>query len=209
MMYYIKRTILTIIEAFLLTALFYVGWAFCNDKLNAWAAVHSLPLVPIPDWRLVFPLCLALLFLFRHLWRRFTLWRILHFSIRRVDKMTGQEFENFLKVRFERMGFSVKTTKASNDYGADLILRRKKLTIAVQAKRYQANIGVKAVQEVIGSMAYYGANKGLVVTNSSFTKNAKALAEVNNIALWDREVLIRILSGQPITKQLNKLLRIY
>ena len=123
--------------------------------------------------------------------------------------MSGQDFEEYLKVRFEQLGFTVETTKASNDYGADLILHKKNFTVAVQAKRYQGNIGVKAVQEVIGSMAYYEAEKGLVVTNSIFTKNAENLASANNVILWDRDVLVRLLAGEPMTGYLNELLQKY
>lgn len=187
MKYYIKRTVFTIAEALVLTFLLFLFFR------------HYPPIY-------LFLFVLIFLFFFRWLFHKLVVWRVLHFSIHRIDKMTGQEFEGFLKMQFEHMGFFVETTKTSNDYGADLILQKKNLSIAVQAKRYQANIGVKAVQEVIGSMAYYNAQKGLVVTNSSFTRNAEALALANNVILWDRDVLIRLLSGEPMTGYINELL---
>lgn len=193
MKYYIKRTIFTLLEAVFLTGIFYF-------------LPHLGINIPKISTYTVFVLLLIGIFILRILWHKFTLWRILHFSIHRIDKMTGEEFEHFLKIQFEHMGFTAKTTKTSNDYGADLILQKKNLTIAVQAKRYQANIGVKAVQEVIGSMAYYNAQKGLVVTNSSFTKNAENLAAANNVILWDRDVLVRLLAGEPMTGYINELL---
>lgn len=187
MKYYIKRTVFTIAEALVLTFLLFLFFRNYN-----------------PIYLFVF--VLILLFFLRWLFHKLILWKVLHFSIHRIDKMTGQEFEEFLKIHFEHMGFLAKTTKTSNDYGADLILQKKNLTIAVQAKRYQANIGVKAVQEVIGSMAYYQAQKGLVVTNSTFTRNAEALALANNVILWDRDVLVRLLSSEPMTGYINELL---
>jgi HJR/Mrr/RecB family endonuclease len=38
-------------------------------------------------------------------------------------------------------------------------------------------------------MKYYGCNRSMVVTNNCFTKNAKALAEVNSTWLVDRNQL--------------------
>lgn len=136
-------------------------------------------------------------------WNRF---RILHFSIKKVDKMTGIEFENFLLTYFKSLGCKAQTTKASNDYGADLILEYKKRKISVQAKRYQGTIGVKAVQEVIGSMAYYNTDCGLVVTNSYYSKNAEELAFANNVILWDRDVLIQMMNHENMTGYLSEFL---
>lgn len=187
MKYYIKRTAFTITEALVLTFLLFLFFRHYN-----------------PIYLFIF--VLILLFAFRWLFHKLILWKVLHFSIHRIDKMTGQEFEEFLKIHFEHLGFRAESTKISNDYGADLILHRKNLTIAVQAKRYQSNIGVKAVQEVIGSMAYYEAQKGLVVTNSHFTRNAETLALANNVILWDRDVLIRLLAGEPMTGYINEIL---
>ncbi|MDK2808940.1 MAG: restriction system protein [Clostridiales bacterium] len=137
-------------------------------------------------------------------WRRF---RILHFSIHKIDQMSGEAFEAYLYEQFVRLGFKVTTTNVSGDYGADLILQKKKLVIALQAKRYQGKIGVKAIQEVLGSMAYYEADKGLVVTNSTYTRNAEKLAEVNHVLLWDRDVLIRLIAGENMSTYLSELLK--
>lgn len=220
MKYYIKRTFFTLWEALFLTGFLYFleNYILENHPLTNFFQENLLKILPelspslnpalrpfVFLWGSIFVFALLFLFFLRFLWHRFTLWRILHFSIRRVDEMSGIEFENFLKLRFERLGFSAETTKTSNDYGADLILQKKNLKIAVQAKRYRGTIGVKAVQEVIGSMAYYKAEKGLVVTNSVFTKNAENLASANDVILWDRDVLVRLLSGEPMTGYINEL----
>ena len=105
--------------------------------------------------------------------------------------MTGEEFEEYLKAQFERQGFKVKLTPGSNDYGADLVLNRNGEVTVVQAKRYQGNVGNKAVQEIVAAQAYYGADRAMVVTNSYFTNPAKKLAEANDVELWDRDNLIQ------------------
>lgn len=104
--------------------------------------------------------------------------------------MTGEEFENCLKYNFEALGYKADTTAKSHDYGADLILRGARKKIVVQVKRYSGKVGIKSVQEVIGAMAYYKAQKGYVVTNNYFTKSAKELAARSNVELWDRNTII-------------------
>lgn len=110
-------------------------------------------------------------------------------KIEDLDKMSGIEFENFLKKLFESKGFKVRTTKISNDQGCDLILEKFGEKTSVQAKRYSSTIGNDAIQQVVGSLKVYNCQKALVITNSKFTKAAVKLAEANHVELWDREVL--------------------
>ena len=108
-------------------------------------------------------------------------------TLTEIDKMTGEDFEKYLKANFENMGYKASLTPKTNDYGADILLRRKKEKIVVQAKRYKNKVGNGAVQEIVAAMSYYKATKAMVVTNSSFTKNAVKLAKANHVVLWDRE----------------------
>ena len=119
-------------------------------------------------------------------------------GINLVDQMKGVEFEKLLKAHFEKMGYSVKLTNASNDYGADLLLRKGTYCIAVQAKRYSPKVGIKAVQEIASSLNHYGASKGIVVTNSYYTKNAIELAKTNSIELWDRDKLLDVMNNNNL-----------
>ena len=112
-----------------------------------------------------------------------------------VDKMDGDEFEHFLLAHFEKLGYKGEVTKKSNDYGADLVLKNNNERIAIQAKRWNEKVGIKAIQEVVAAINYYGADKGMVITNNYFTNNAYELARSNNIQLWDREKLIEIMSA--------------
>lgn len=105
--------------------------------------------------------------------------------------MDGVEFENLLKAHFEKVGYKVKTTPKSNDYGADLILLKDGMKIVVQAKRYKNSVGIAAIQQAYASMGYYKAQKCMVITNSYFTSSAKKLAEKNGVILWNRDTLIK------------------
>lgn len=112
-----------------------------------------------------------------------------------IDKFTGEEFEEYLKAHFEKLGYSVKLTPKTADYGVDLICKKldksgKWDIFAVQAKRYNGKVGVSAIQQVIGGMKYYDCERGYVITNSYFTNNAWELANKSNITLWDRKTLM-------------------
>lgn len=129
--------------------------------------------------------------------------KYLNSGIQDVDKMSGIEFENFLKVHYQKLGYAAETTAVTGDYGADLILRKNNEKIVAQAKRYNAKVGIKAIQEIIGAKGFYKANKGIVVTNSYFTPNAKNLAIANNIELWDREKLIEVMINENAKENIN------
>jgi restriction system protein len=117
-----------------------------------------------------------------------------------IDKMDGRQFEHYLGVLFKNQGYSVKVTRASGDYGADLIIAKDGKKIVVQAKRYSKNVGLKAVQEAQASIAHYGASEAWVVSNSEYTYEATELARSNKVKLFSRDDLVEmILKMNPET----------
>ncbi len=100
-------------------------------------------------------------------------------------KVTGQEYE-YLCARFlRRHGFSnVQVTKGSGDQGVDITANKNRTRYAVQCKYYAKPVSNKAVQEVVAGMHYHDCEKAIVMTNSTFTKGAEALAEANEVELW-------------------------
>lgn len=117
---------------------------------------------------------------------RFSSGKYLNKRIDEIDKMDGTEFEHYLAAHFRRLGYDVTEIGGANDYGADLILRKRGRMTVVQAKRYKGGVSNTAVQEVHGARTFYNADAAMVVTNSYFTKNAKALADACDVILWDR-----------------------
>lgn len=101
----------------------------------------------------------------------------------------GFEFEEYVGRLFKKLGYNVEQTKLSGDQGADLIIEKDGIKTVIQTKLYSQPVGNKAVQEVVGSIAYYKADAGAVVTNSTFTASAIELANKNNIELIDKDVL--------------------
>lgn len=113
-------------------------------------------------------------------------------NIKDIDQMTGRQFEEYVGTLFSSFGYTVTYTPTTGDYGADLILKKGQEVIVVQAKRYKQSVGVRAVQEVLPAMKFYKGNIALVITNSTYTKQALLLAKQNDVRMVDREALIRL-----------------
>ncbi|MBQ7839259.1 MAG: restriction endonuclease [Lachnospiraceae bacterium] len=107
-----------------------------------------------------------------------------------LDEMEGHDFEYFCADLLRRHGFDeVEVTKASGDYGVDVLAEKDGVTYAVQCKRYDAPVGVKAVQEACAGREYYDRMVGAVMTNQYFTQPAVEAAKKLKILLWDRGYL--------------------
>ena len=108
------------------------------------------------------------------------------------DKMNGYEFEEYAARYLKRNGYSkVTVTKASRDFGVDLIAKKHRTTYAVQCKLYQAKVGNSAVQEAVAGKSYYNCDEAMVITNSVFYPGAIALARANDVILIDGTQLKR------------------
>jgi len=115
--------------------------------------------------------------------------------------MDWEDFEHLIRELFEKefsgCGGEVKVTRASRDGGIDAVafdpdpLRGGK--IAIQAKRYTATVGVSAVRDLYGSVLNEGANKGILVTTSSFGPDAYEFASDKPISLLDGGNLLHLL----------------
>ena len=104
-----------------------------------------------------------------------------------LDEMEGREFEYFCADLLEKHGFDeVEVTKGSGDYGVDVLAEKDGVTYAVQCKRYDGPVGVKAVQEACAGREYYDRMVGAVMTNQYFTEPAVQAAKKLKILLWDR-----------------------
>ncbi|WP_394795085.1 restriction endonuclease [Armatimonas sp.] len=110
--------------------------------------------------------------------------------------MDGKTFEERLALLFTGQGYTVELTPYRGDWGADLIIRRDQTKTVVQAKRYKQSVGVRAVQEAFAAKAKYKCSEAMVVTNSTFTKQAIELARANKVTLMDREQLVAQLLKQ-------------
>lgn len=107
-----------------------------------------------------------------------------------IDQMDGHEFEWFIAKVLAKIGFqNVRVTKASGDYGVDIIAYDNGVKCAFQCKRYSGTLGLQPIQEVSAGAGYYGASRAYVITNSHFSENARNLADRLGVKLWDRNSL--------------------
>jgi hypothetical protein len=106
-------------------------------------------------------------------------------TIEEMACLSGIDFETAVGRVLLEHGWHVTATSATGDQGADIIATKGERRVVIQAKRYSGAVGNKAVQEVVGAILFYGGTEGCVVTNSTFTPAARALAQKNNIRLID------------------------
>lgn len=124
-----------------------------------------------------------------------------------LDATSGVEFENLVAGLYRSRGFDIEITRASGDFGADLIVASKgglrrhewdpakydfdgwSSRVAVQCKRYSGAVGVSAVTAVVAGKGMYDCARSAMVTNSTFTVQAGQLAEAHSVALIDGALL--------------------
>lgn len=101
--------------------------------------------------------------------------------------MDGHEYEYACAQYLKRNGFTkVQVTKASGDQGIDIIATKGK-KYGIQCKYYSGAVGNKAVQEAYAGSKFYGCDVAVVMTNNTFTKSAKELAEKLSVELWEKK----------------------
>jgi len=101
--------------------------------------------------------------------------------------MDGKKYEKKVASYLKRKGFfAVKVTGESGDYGVDVLARKNIHKYAIQCKYYSRPVGVHAVQQVVGGMKYYRCDKAVVITNNTFTRQARTLADENNVILIEK-----------------------
>ena len=107
-----------------------------------------------------------------------------------LDEMEGLDFEYYCAELLRNRGFiEVEVTKSSGDYGIDILAEKEGVTYAIQCKRYNGPVGVKAVQEAHAGRDFYDRMVGCVLTNQYFTQPAVDAAQKLKILLWDRDYL--------------------
>ena len=112
-------------------------------------------------------------------------------------KMDGHEFEQYCADLLTRNGFTrVEVTKASGDFGIDVLAEKDGVTYAIQCKYYTDKVGNHAVQEAFSGKEYYDRMIAVVMTNSTFTPAAIETARQTHVLLWDGSVLDQMEGAQ-------------
>lgn len=139
-----------------------------------------------------------------------------------IKNQSPKFFESLVIKLLVAMGYggsfedAASVTQYSHDEGIDGIIKEDKLgldNIYVQAKRYDAGtIGRKEIQSFVGALSGKGATKGIFITTSSFTKDAKDYTASNiKIVLIDGRQLCNYMIDYNIgvsTKQVYEVKKV-
>ena len=122
--------------------------------------------------------------------RDFTLKSVHNGATRRFNDLDGTGFEALIKRLYEGAGYTAQLTGRTGDQGGDLVVVRDDVKKVIQAKlRRKMTVGNDAVQQVVAAKAIYNCPGAVVITNSTFTPEAKELARVHGVELVDGKLL--------------------
>lgn len=118
-----------------------------------------------------------------------------------LAEMPWDDFEHLVRQLFEwefaNEGMEVKVTCASRDRGVDAIMfdpnPLKGGKYVLQAKRYNRTVDVAAVRDLYGTVLNEGANRGILVTTSSYGPDTYEFAKDKPISLVDGQNLVQML----------------
>ncbi len=106
-----------------------------------------------------------------------------------ADVVSGEHYEALCRTLLQGRGWKVETTPMTGDQGADLIAEAHGRRVVIQCKFHARPIGNKAVQEAFAAVGFHGGDAAVVVSNASFTRSARQLAEANGVFLLHHEQL--------------------
>jgi restriction system protein len=103
-------------------------------------------------------------------------------------------FERLVEYVLSSRGFAeVEHCGGSGDRGADLIaIDENGRRVVVQCKRYGLSnkVGSPEIQRFVGAITIHHANRGIVVTTSTYTPEAIAIARASRVELIDGATLL-------------------
>jgi restriction endonuclease Mrr len=117
--------------------------------------------------------------------------------VKRINEISDGEFGQLMAHYFRQQGYTIDTTMASGDRGADLVITGADRRIAVRLKRQDNPVENRAIQEALAGRAFYGAYEAWLITNDTFTRGAHNDARVAGV---------RLIDGNELAGWLNKLL---
>lgn len=106
-------------------------------------------------------------------------------SVDTLNELSWKSFEDITGEFFRQRGYRVEEMLGGGaDGGVDLRLRKGAQLTLVQCKRWKKNkVGLPIIRELLGAMTAESADKGILVTTSTFTNEAVTFAQQQGIQL--------------------------
>jgi HJR/Mrr/RecB family endonuclease len=125
--------------------------------------------------------------------------------------MPWEDFEHLVaqifELEFSKSGVEVKVTQVSRDRGVDAILfdpdPLKGGKYVLQAKRYTRTVDVASVRDLYGTVVNEGANRGILITTSSYGPDAYEFAKDKPITLIDGSNLLSIFEKHQMNYRID------
>lgn len=118
-------------------------------------------------------------------------------SLSDLKRMHPFKFEDYVAKLYKNMGYSVKQTKRTGDGGKDIVATKNGQTYFVECKRYSDPINVHKMRDFVGACVLGGKDvKGIYVTTSSFTNDAKSAANRIGIQMIDGNKLMSMIRSK-------------
>lgn len=119
-----------------------------------------------------------------------------------IGQLSWGQFRTLLAEAYRRQGYTViESPHSGPDQEVDLVLKRDAETRLVRCREWDYRaVGKHAVREMLGLVADYPVNGGVIVTAGSFTRRARSLAGSKPVELVDGELLacmLRALQLEP------------
>ncbi|HKU18398.1 MAG TPA: restriction endonuclease [Candidatus Saccharimonadales bacterium] len=106
-----------------------------------------------------------------------------------TDYMDGLAFEKYVAELLKSQGYGKVTLTERYDLGVDIIALKDGIRWGVQVKRYSNMVKAEAVRQVVTALNKYNCQRSMVVTNSTFSRPARVLADSNDCVLIGKDEL--------------------
>ena len=119
-----------------------------------------------------------------------------------LNQLSLQEFGRLVDGLLGKMGFQTRETKLTADGGVDIIASTENPILQgkyiIQCKRHSNPISEPTLRDLYGVVSVEDANKGILITTSNFTSNAKQFARGKRLELIDGHQLQDLLHDQEM-----------
>ena len=127
----------------------------------------------------------------------------------KLRKIDWFQFEKLIELIYLHRGFSVKRLGGANpDGGVDLIIESPTERFVVQCKHWRKwTVGVRHIREFLGTITDSKISKGIFITLTGYSGDAKQLADKHGIQILNESDVIKMLedAGLMYSKEISAL----